>query len=449
MLRTLATLTILMAAPALHAQPLFPPDPHDLETVVDRPGLTPRALDPERARGHTLVLNGDVSSTLDGVTGKSELAGRVSMHLEAPERARSGGDFIVKGFTLLYRDVPQEAVLGARAARRRGPVGFSIDPFRGEQRLRYDPRTGTLEGILSGQIDAQHDADSAPIPDARGDAFRTPTIDSTITIRMQLEGTPSFADTADASQAFAAHLDLDLHGARGQLEDRPPIAVTGRKIPLRVEIGPLFFFEVARRLCIQPVRIIRFKPPPFFRFDVTGAGLEFGEPGLRTQWAKADVVFEIRNFINLFKPKYYTLAQDEASSLRSEVNVDDCVEVFFVHSLSPHDMWGGGATWGLGTAGSKVISSDGNARNGVDFTHLAHEIGHVLGLCHPGDGDCTENEQSSTGTLMCPSGWNNDNPPINSGQNEDNAHNPLLTFSFKRITAGPDCEDSAACGACS
>ena len=43
-----------------------------------------------------------------------------------------------------------------------------------------------------------------------------------------------------------------------------------------------------------------------------------------------------------------------------------------------------------------------------DFTHIAHELGHVLGLPHPTAGI------SSTNTLMCPSGYCNDNPQRNS-----------------------------------
>ncbi len=34
-------------------------------------------------------------------------------------------------------------------------------------------------------------------------------------------------------------------------------------------------------------------------------------------------------------------------------------------------MWGGGATWGCGTASAQIISSDANARYGIDLTHLA------------------------------------------------------------------------------
>ena len=76
-------------------------------------------------------------------------------------------------------------------------------------------------------------------------------------------------------------------------------------------------------------------------------------------------------------------------------------------------------------------------------TVTAHEVGHAIGLPHP-DGT----PGVSTNTLMCPSGWMNDNPQLNSEENEDNLSSPLFTFSLKLRTAGPDCTDSADCGWC-
>jgi hypothetical protein len=103
-----------------------------------------------------------------------------------------------------------------------------------------------------------------------------------------------------------------------------------------------------------------------------------------------------------------------------------------------------GATYSSGLAGAKIISTDQNV-DGVDLTHLAHELGHALSLMHPGTGTAKD---GSTGTLMCPSGFNNDNPKINSQENKDRVSNPMLTFALKLVTAGPDCTNSATCGAC-
>ncbi len=115
-------------------------------------------------------------------------------------------------------------------------------------------------------------------------------------------------------------------------------------------------------------------------------------------------------------------------------------------------MDGGGSTASGGTESAKVISSDENADFGVDLTHLAHEFGHVLTLKHPGSGFPTpaapHRVDGSTGTLICPSGFNNDNPQRNSQWNKDNAANPLLTFTLKPWTVGVDCNDDTDCGAC-
>src|SRR5262245_15902312 len=224
------------------------------------------------------------------------------------------------------------------------------------------------------------------------------------------------------------------------------IAVEASRIDL--EIGWFPFIEVARRLCVQPVRIGQITVsgfPPVFHLKYSGAGLAFGKPGATTQWNKDDVVFEWRDWMTVWNNAYMAFSQSEAAALLAEVDVDDCVEVFFVETFTPSVFWGGGATFSSGTASAKIISTDQNVTNGVDLTHLAHELGHALALMHPGTGTATD---GSTGTLMCPSGFNNDNPKVNSQQNKDRVSNPLLTFALKIVTAGPDCNNSADCGAC-
>src|SRR5690606_31638613 len=136
--------------------------------------------------------------------------------------------------------------------------------------------------------------------------------------------------------------------------------------------------------------------------------------GANREWRKADVVFNYRDWKTIWDVSYFELNTNtsEPSELRDEVKDSDCIEVFFVDTFDPEGKWGGGATWGLGVSTSQVITTDENADGGIDLTHLAHEFGHVMGLCHPGD-DCILGK-SSTGTLMCPSGYLNDNPMVNS-----------------------------------
>jgi hypothetical protein len=221
-------------------------------------------------------------------------------------------------------------------------------------------------------------------------------------------------------------------------------------------------FEAVRKLCVQPVRMGRIKieggwPFPLFSVDYTGDGLPFGQPGANLQWRKADVIFDWRPWKTIWNSQYFTLdiAAGEDATLRAEVSDSDCIEVFFVDRFDNPSTWGGGATFSSGLASAKVISSDDNSRpvcssgTACNITHLAHELGHVVALHHPGAGGIPAYMANGTsGTLMCPSGFAADNPRRNSLDNELNANNPLFQLQF--TLAGPlaDCTDDVSCGAC-
>jgi len=222
---------------------------------------------------------------------------------------------------------------------------------------------------------------------------------------------------------------------------------------------PILLYENKKNLCIQPVRVrqrncgfeifgICFSPS----YTYSGAGLAFGKPGANEQWAKADITFTWKEWktINDNAGKYKSLTTGETGDLRSEITDDPCcIEIFFVEAWNPSDTYGGGATWSSGTANAQIISSDEMVACGVDKVHLAHEIGHALGLMHPGTGSATLAD-GSTGTLACPSGWERDNPRRNSLDNKNNVVNPLLTNYMALWTAFtvPDCTSSADCGSC-
>lgn len=206
---------------------------------------------------------------------------------------------------------------------------------------------------------------------------------------------------------------------------------------------------VGRRLCIQPVGVKSSATDP----SPTGTALAALKPGAVDIWKRVCVAFEWRPIMYVINSNWKTItagAQEE-TDLRNSVNVDDCIEVFFIEHWSPEDANGGGATYSGGEAGSKIITSDDND-NDIDLLHLAHELGHVLDLKHPGTGcpsvDCPDRVDGSSGTVICPSGYENDNPDVQSEENGELGNNPLTVPIVLLSCPDPDCTDSADCGAC-
>jgi len=219
---------------------------------------------------------------------------------------------------------------------------------------------------------------------------------------------------------------------------------------------PIIWYERKKNLCVQPVRI-RHRNCAFQIFGIcfyptytySGAGLAFGRPGADSQWAKVDITFTWKGWKTIIDNagKYKAVTTAEMNDLRNEIADDPCcIEVFFAPKFSPSSTYGGGACWNSGTANAQIITSDEQVSCGVDKTHLAHELGHALGLMHPGSGG----NEGSTGTLMCPSGWQRDNPRRNSRDNGNNVVNPLLVSYFGPWTwfPQPECTSSADCGSC-
>lgn len=395
----------------------------------------------------TVTIRGKVAARGESAA----VSGRLSFSLAARDPELREGMVRIEDFNLVFFEVPQQ-VLGGDLARKeeRGVLGFALDP-REPQYLRYDSARSRLEGELRGRIDASYMARlrEEGSGDAPGDLIETPTQEATVRVRMTLARPLRGAAAGDKPEPLGAELSLSLNADEKRYPKfvLPPVGVEiERIVGIAIDVGWIRLWEPARQLCVQPVRIERCWF--FFWRRRSGAGLAFGQPGANTQWAKADIVFDYRGWKTVRDSDYWVLSEDEESDLLAEVDDADCIEVSFTRSFDPEDNHGGGVTFGAGTAGSKILSSDANARNGVDFTHLAHELGHVLGLRHPDAAATASAVPGSTGTLMCPSGFNNDNPPRNSQENADLLSNPLLTFTLKRISPGPDCDDSADCGAC-
>lgn len=424
--------------------------------------LTGAVYAQESKPGVHIIANTKVSSVLTASEKEVRISGRASLHLSASEADIKEGVVQVSGFNLAYFDVPQQMLAGNIAVQEQsGVLGFAAKSAE-PQRLTYNPASGTITGEIRGYIDAAYMAALAksPLRDEKSDLFETPTQPATLSLELQL-AEPLEADVKEVRNIkgeLSVKLSAELVRAE-RLQLLPfAIAFDPYRVQIAVELGPWLIFEGAKSLCVQPVRLGRLEVknffPPLFFFDLTGTGLAFGQPGANKEWAKDDVIFNYREWKTVWKPGFWVVDTNgqftsaEQSDVLDEVNDDDCIEVYFIDEFNPVSWGGGGATWGSGTAGAKIISSDANAAGGIDFTHLAHELGHVLGLLHPGNAATANATPGSSGTLMCPSGFLNDNPQINSQENKNSLSNPLLVFSLKIKSAGPDCQSSATCGAC-
>jgi outer membrane protein OmpA-like peptidoglycan-associated protein len=154
--------------------------------------------------------------------------------------------------------------------------------------------------------------------------------------------------------------------------------------------------------------------PVFLRssiYDMLATGLTWRARFNRavTIWAKVGVTLRELSPVTIVTPLKTTGASQaevlRVFALRSGAGI----EVFMVDN----DMTsaGGGST-GIG-ADRKIVLSD----RGTSDTLLAHEIGHVLGLDHPGAGTAAEGEAS---TIMEISGSNSTpNPTRNTQHNHD------------------------------
>jgi hypothetical protein len=411
----------------------------------------------QKEKGVNVVTTSPLSSVLVAGDNKIRVSGRISFHLVLADQNEGMAE--VKGFNLVYFDVPQQMLAGKMETKNRtGSVGFAADLSKKPQILKYDAKEGRLRGEIKGQLDAAYMSAmiiNEPSHDDKKDSFRTVTQPATVSVDLHMVSPLEKRSEDVKYDVYQTEADvvLSLRAEAIQIEKtslpsfeiRPDILNR-----VKIEVGPMFAWEVARELCVRPVRVGSFKfTQPRFAIKLTGSGLAFGQPGAATQWNKADTIFNYRTWRTIWKSGFLIVSTNadfttstEQADLLDEVDEADCIEVYFIDEYDPVEWGGGGAAWGRGTANAKIITSDAVADGGVDFTHLAHELGHVMGLTHPAGG------VSSSNTLMCPSGWLNDNPTRNSQENENLLSNPLFTFAIKVRSPGPDCQSSADCGTC-
>ena len=432
--------TIGIAAAALALASCSPQVQKEDRVAEDQKPLELKAVANEKIEGKLLVGDDEVP-----------LSGRASLQLAATREELEAGRIGVRRFNLVYFEVPQSRLTGRES---KGPdagvLGFALVASAKRQSLKYDRETGQIHGELSGQIDFPQLSEFVdPKRDPERDYEMTPAVSATLQVKMAMKEPFAWEESKEALQTDA-EMEIELLSG----------GVVGMSVAERLDLdrfrlytadGLLVQYSIAHlfrwvdRLCLQPVSIRDGAADP----DPTGDGLDFGRPQLQAQWGKVDVTFEIRDWMYVDEADYKVLTPAEREELLPLVSEDDCIEVYFAQEFVPQDKWGGGVTRSGGQAVSTITSSDQNADFGIDEAHLAHEVGHVLGLSHPGDGETGPIMiDGSSGTVICPSGFQNDNPHLNSDENGDLLQNPLLESTLQLLTATTDCEDGADCGDC-
>ena len=393
-----------------------------------------------------LVGTETTDATLTVGSKSNPVKARVSFALEATPSDLKAGRLTVIQFNVLGLGVPQRELTGKEPrGKKTGPLGFAITPSGARPSLRYDASGPGISGTLDGRVSfPQLEELLPPKPDPKTDVFTIPTQKAQLQVDLTLERPIDVKAASDAIVKLRGRLEFSLTALPDKELMLPRHMLNGRTA--RVFLEAARRLEATRTLCLQPVAIRDDQDDD----DPSGAGLEFGLPTAEAEWRKADIRFSVRPWMYIENAAYRVAAEGEMDDIYRSVNEDDCIEIFFADAFQPSDNHGGGATYNSGTESAKIVSSDENIDGGINLHHLAHEMGHVLSLLHPGrpDPDREWMIPASTGTLMCGSGFMNDNPDPNSQENKDNVQNPLLVASLSVRGPNVDCADSAACGRC-
>ncbi|MEM8491974.1 MAG: hypothetical protein AAF756_14235 [Pseudomonadota bacterium] len=402
--------------------------------------------------------------------------GQASFSLAITPEKKSRFSAIFDHFNIVLFDVDQALLAkGYENEESSSPVGFRV---LGNQRLAFDPERSIITGTLKGIVDYDHQQKlvSTEIGSNAHHHIENPpaqlaALDVEITIPK--EYVERFLSDDNTEEKYDISVQVLMKLQAPETEFYKGFFVKFEPNKTIISWGRPFHYTIGKSLCIQPINIAALdasKIPQGFEILVkpflqpSGRGFYFGMPYARETWGKVGVAFEVREWITLNKEEYLvttpwetngTGVQDTSgnsdlnANLYAEVNISDCIEVYFVHTFSVEDWWGGGGSSGTGHSGVKIITSDTND-NGIDFHHLAHELGHVLGLLHPGETPILNYPQTaaSKGTVMCPSGFRFDNPSKNSFENGQFVQNPLLRLTLVRKQQGPDCQNSRDCGQC-
>ncbi len=230
---------------------------------------------------------------------------------------------------------------------------------------------------------------------------------------MVLEGTIALRGKAPV----LADARIRVACAAGEFEEVQFITIELGKLPLRPIPEPRPRYRDRKpgagddsnaddNVCIQVNRRRIVVQPVGFRTDAMDASPSGSTSAAQlataqTVWGKCCIDIEIRPITIITNATLKT--SPDVNAIRAAFTDGDpnVIEVFFVQNALAGQ--GGGTAGGIGVASCKPVIAEPNAGNPV---LVSHELGHVLGLLHPGGGS-----NSDANTVMTPTGGAN-NPGV-------------------------------------
>jgi hypothetical protein len=430
-------------------------------------------FDQSKNKGYHLVATQQIQAELRTKEKDEKIVGRVSVNIFVPSQPSANDPPKAVDFNVVFFGVPQR-LLNKSSGDKLGALGFRIDRSEA-QHLSYNENTKEISGSFNLVADADFLTQfTGASQNSNYDTIETPVFHVTAKLKINLSEPINLKRAEAITNPAAIDISITSQGATIRDNPIPPFTIS---LPFKqktsIDIGASLNYVVAQSLCIQPVFLMRTDVnlglPPTVSIQLSGTALPYGITGLRSEWGKANVVFDFRDPIILFDNNNWDISIahkgsfptneelvtpfTKAGGIFTKVNIDDCVEMFFVNSItqansSPaEDPTGGGMDVGLGTINTKIVINDNVSRAGKNPNILAHEVGHALSFVHPN----IVSEiwvTASKGTVMCPSGSKKMNPSINSSDNAYSLYNPLFMHKLHLKSGVPDCSSSSDCGLC-